>query len=282
MHWVIGDVHGMLRPLEALLAAVTDRDPGRALYFCGDYCDRGPDTRGVVEVLLGLVADGTARCVRGNHDDVFDLCLNRHSVASGREGGGEATQQDVDDAARLFWREGLLNTMQSYGVDLARVGGMIGDRPRIDGWVREQFAAVPDSHRSFFRNLPLVAEADGFFVCHAMWPADEPDAPAGGMDARALGDRFLRYDCLWGRYVANQLRSRKNWGRRGYVGHTPTDTYLGHDDLIAAPGDVIGAPRLVLCDTAAFAPGGRLSAVCHETGTVLQADAAGRVREVGS
>ena len=222
MNWVVGDIHGMLRPLTTLLAAIDDLDPDHQLYFCGDYCDRGPDTRGVVDALIPLVESGRAVCVRGNHDDVFDLCLNRHSLASGEATGGSATEQDVKEAVRLFWREGLLETMRSYGVDLSQVGRMIGDRGGIDAWVQEQFARVPESHRRFFRTLPAVAETDGFFVAHATWPPELADGPLGGMNALLAKDALLRHDTIWGRYVASQLRSRKAWSRRGYFGHTPT------------------------------------------------------------
>ena len=270
MNWVVGDIHGMLRPLTTLLAAIDDLDPDHRLYFCGDYCDRGPDTRGVVDALIPLVESGRAVCVRGNHDDVFDLCLNRHSLASGEATGGSATEQDVKEAVRLFWREGLLETMRSYGVDLSQVGRMIGDRGGIDAWVQEQFARVPESHRRFFRTLPAVAETDGFFVAHATWPPELADGPLGGMNALLAKDALLRHDTIWGRYVANQLRSRKAWSRRGYFGHTPTDTYAAHADLYGVEGDVIEGDTIVLLDTAAFARGGRLSAVCHETGELVQ------------
>jgi serine/threonine protein phosphatase 1 len=73
MRWIVGDIHGMLRPLERLVAAVRAADPDARLMFAGDYVNRGPDARGVVDFLLGL--GDTARFVRGNHDDVFDQVL---------------------------------------------------------------------------------------------------------------------------------------------------------------------------------------------------------------
>lgn len=276
MEWIIGDVHGMLVPLRTLLDALRQRDKAATFYFAGDYCDRGPDTKGVVDLLIELTASGEAICVRGNHDDILDLCLNRKSFATGPEGGGDADKEAIDEAVSLFWREGLLETMRSYGVDLTEAGKLVGDLPAINAWVRDQFDRVPEAHKTFFRELPGVVEADDFFVVHATWPPDHVD-DVGRMNGLLAADAFLRYDAIWGRYVANQIRSRKTWKRRGYVGHTPTDTYVAHTDLVRELGQVIHGEKLTLVDTACFAPGGRLSAVCHATGEIVQVHRSGEL-----
>lgn len=63
----IGDVHGASAALDALLAAVRPT-PDDLLVFLGDYVDRGPDTRGILDRLIAL--DRSHRCVflRGNHE----------------------------------------------------------------------------------------------------------------------------------------------------------------------------------------------------------------------
>ncbi len=63
----IGDIHGTSAALDSLLAAVRPT-PDDLLVFLGDYVDRGPDTRGVLDRLISL--DGSHRCVflRGNHE----------------------------------------------------------------------------------------------------------------------------------------------------------------------------------------------------------------------
>jgi serine/threonine protein phosphatase 1 len=57
---VIGDVHGRISLLDRLLRQVTDRD----VFFLGDLCDRGEDSRSVVQRVL----DTGGRTVLGNHD----------------------------------------------------------------------------------------------------------------------------------------------------------------------------------------------------------------------
>jgi protein phosphatase len=79
---VIGDVHGCRVELELLLTdlgyelsrdagdrAVGGRHPdGRRAVFVGDLVDRGPDTPGVLRMVIGMVSDGNALCVPGNHE----------------------------------------------------------------------------------------------------------------------------------------------------------------------------------------------------------------------
>jgi serine/threonine protein phosphatase 1 len=63
----IGDIHGCLRALDALLDAV---DPQRddLVVILGDYVDRGPDSKGVLERLLALQARCRCLTLKGNHD----------------------------------------------------------------------------------------------------------------------------------------------------------------------------------------------------------------------
>lgn len=83
---LIGDVHGCLDELCALLTALgwtLLRDPaddpagnavsathpeGRTAVFLGDLVDRGPDTPGVLRLAMGMVADGAALAIAGNHE----------------------------------------------------------------------------------------------------------------------------------------------------------------------------------------------------------------------
>jgi polynucleotide kinase-phosphatase len=75
---IIGDVHGCSAELVALLTkldyAVADdgvtvtAPPGRRAVFVGDYGDRGPDTPGVLRLVMAMAEAGTAICLPGNHD----------------------------------------------------------------------------------------------------------------------------------------------------------------------------------------------------------------------
>ena len=70
---VIGDVHGCRDELVDLLAALGYAEdgtppPGRRAVFVGDYVDRGPDSPGVLKLVMQMVRDAHAICLPGNHD----------------------------------------------------------------------------------------------------------------------------------------------------------------------------------------------------------------------
>ena len=73
---IVGDVHGCLAELEALLErlgyveedGVLRHPEGRKAIFVGDLVDRGPDTPGVLRRVMAMVRAGTALCAPGNHD----------------------------------------------------------------------------------------------------------------------------------------------------------------------------------------------------------------------
>jgi polynucleotide kinase-phosphatase len=91
---VIGDVHGCAAELRALLTRLgweLDTDAsgqvrgavhpeGRQAAFVGDLVDRGPDSPGVLRLVMGMVAAGTALCVSGNHEAKLVRALNGAKV----------------------------------------------------------------------------------------------------------------------------------------------------------------------------------------------------------
>lgn len=85
---LIGDVHGCLPELLSLLEGLgyvlggetPTPPPGRTLVFLGDLTDRGPDSPGVLRLVMGMVRAGTALCVQGNHDAKLLRALQGHAV----------------------------------------------------------------------------------------------------------------------------------------------------------------------------------------------------------
>src|SRR5687768_11052256 len=109
MHWIIGDIHGMFRPLETILRPIPRLDPDAHLIFVGDYVNRGLDSRKVIELLLTLK---NATFLRGNHDDIFDEILHSQSYCENDSQGNPLA------AFQWFMQHGLDATLMSYGVDL--------------------------------------------------------------------------------------------------------------------------------------------------------------------
>jgi protein phosphatase len=94
---VVGDVHGCRAELESLLellgySVVRDEQgrpvdavpgDGRRAVFVGDLVDRGPDTPGVLRLVMGMVGNGHALCVPGNHENKLVRALNGRRVDVG-------------------------------------------------------------------------------------------------------------------------------------------------------------------------------------------------------
>lgn len=100
--YAIGDVHGCCRTLQTLIEEVVRPEPHDAIFLLGDYIDRGPDSKGVLDYLISLFQrdDIFVFPLMGNHEE---LCLK---AAAG------------DTVARSIWYgNGGYNTLQSFGVE---------------------------------------------------------------------------------------------------------------------------------------------------------------------
>lgn len=82
--WVIPDVHGCLLTLRTLISELIELRKDDALIFLGDVIDRGPDSKGVIDYIMKLSADGiNVKTVRGNHEDYMDKVYRDENSKSG-------------------------------------------------------------------------------------------------------------------------------------------------------------------------------------------------------
>lgn len=185
--YAVGDVHGHALELRALLRAIgADAAAARPaepplLVFLGDYVDRGPDSRGVLETLLALEAEGAFETValKGNHEDALIRFLADPGYA---------------DAWIDNWGEA---TLRSYGID-----------PWGGAAVQARFAAVlPDAHRDFLGRLVLSHTVGDYHFVHA-----------GVRPGVALHAQAAR-DLMWIRHEF--LLSDEPFGKVVVHGHTP-------------------------------------------------------------
>ena len=254
----------MLRPLEALVGAIDRRDPAAQLILVGDYVNRGPDSKRVIDLLLTLPR---ATFLRGNHDDIFDLLLHGDCYIC------HTNATDPVTAFTWFMQHGLAETLISYGADSAELEDL--ERRPSPRRIADLVRIVPESHRRFIRDLRPVFESEDFFVAHGYWGVDEPDS-SPDLATQLERDPPLRYRLLWGRFTEAQVRRRKRWKRSGYFGHTPVFNYAGGSDFTPIRG-----PGITLLDTAiALSVTGLLSGACAETGTIIQADRSGATAEL--
>ncbi len=90
---VIGDIHGCSQALRTLLNAVQP-GPEDVLITLGDYVDRGPDSKGVIDLLLDLEKRTQLKPIIGNHEILFLDVLNQRMSPEGwlRVGGEETVR----------------------------------------------------------------------------------------------------------------------------------------------------------------------------------------------
>jgi len=137
-YFAIGDIHGCAEELDRLLGAIAPR-AGDTVVFVGDYIDRGPDSRGVIDRLLAWRATTPARAVflRGNHEDMALGYLGR------RGHWGEA-----------WLRNGGAAALRSYGAG----PGM--ECPEI-------LEHIPREHLTFLDELSTHERWNGYLFVHA-------------------------------------------------------------------------------------------------------------------
>lgn len=170
--YAIGDVHGCLDQLRAVHSDIVEDLARRPvedwrIVHVGDYVDRGPNSRGVLDLLAERSADPRVVCLLGNHDqaliDALASRIDRFPTWT-IHGGGQ--------------------TLAEYG--LREMG--TEDPATLGSALRR---AVPETHQKFLIALPLTARYGDYFFVHA---GVDPDRPLDGQEPRDLiwiRDRFL-------------------------------------------------------------------------------------------
>ena len=194
--YAIGDIHGQQAELDRVLALIhADGGPDAQIVFLGDYTDRGPHSRQVLDTLIaGRDAGRNWTFLKGNHDRMFEWFMQT------------PLRHDPYLMVELYWlheRLGGDTTLASYGVD-------------VQGTLREKdvhadaLAAVPPAHIAFLQGLVLSHTVGNLFFVHA---GIRPGIPLA---------RQTEEDMLWIRQ-----RFHKHSGAHPKLivhGHTPVGT----------------------------------------------------------
>lgn len=96
----IGDIHGCSAALEGLLSLVQP-GPSDTIVTLGDYVNRGPDTRGVLDRLIALEAQGRLVPLLGNHDQMLLEARNGLHPTTWLDMGGQTTLDSYGPGATL-------------------------------------------------------------------------------------------------------------------------------------------------------------------------------------
>ncbi len=241
---VVGDVHGCLEELVALMGSLGwQRDDAgqwhhpqaRVLVFAGDLVDRGPDSPGVLALVSQLIDAGQAVMVPGNHDDKLARHLRGNKVTLTH--GLEATVAQLDAMAP-----------EPRAALIARALPMLERAPL---WLLAAPTDAPDA--------PFGAQ---LVIAHAAWKPS--------MIGRKRSD--VRWFCLYGpstgQQTAHGLPERLDWRAR-YPAHAPRCLH-GHTPY---DGPVRWQGRTLCLDTGCVF-GGHLSAWRWPEQTLVQQPAA--------
>ncbi len=161
--YAIGDVHGRLDLLLEAMASIHDHGAGEhsRIVMLGDYVDRGPESRGVVEYLMAHAPAQRIVCLKGNHEAMMVEAIR----------GGDLNRM----SAWMF--HGGEETMRSYG------------------WSGRHAASgvlIPPAHLDWMADLPLMVRDDERVYVHA---GIDPAAPLDEQSATTclwIRERFLR------------------------------------------------------------------------------------------
>ncbi len=190
--FVVGDIHGCAAELGVLLEhlrGTTSLGAGDVVVFVGDYIDRGPDSKGVIEALLEFQRAVPEVCfLRGNHEDMLLSYLGYPGTMG-----------------HIFLDNGGRETIASYGIRAPR-GAAIA--------VEQVQQVLPARHLAFFLNLENFVVFPGLVVVHA------------GLNPERALDAQIGTDLFWIRdqFIANVHR----FERIVVFGHTPYENVLFH------------------------------------------------------
>jgi serine/threonine protein phosphatase 1 len=188
--YAVGDLHGRFDLLQAMATLIrrdlaTAPSPRSIEIFLGDYVDRGPRSREVVDWLIDTPPIANERiCLMGNHEDMLLEALNEPGAAANwLYNGGDAT-------------------LASYGINVRPYAA----RTNISGLLREH---LPPKHRAFLEGLKRMADYNPYLFVHA-----------GIRPGRRLAEQDPK-DLVWIREPF--LFSEADLGRVVVHGHTPVE-----------------------------------------------------------
>jgi len=186
--WVIPDIHGCSKTVKALVGNLIKPSRNDELYFLGDYVDRGPDSKGVIDFIRALEKDGyTVSCLKGNHEDFM------------------VELYDAEMKAKNSWWHRLGDRKNKVWMD-------IGGKTTLESFETDSIRKVPAEYIEWMRGLKYNIQLDNFVLVHAGLNFKNPDPFE---DQRAM---------LWLRDY--EIQPERIGGRRIIHGHVPVNMEL--------------------------------------------------------
>ncbi len=190
--YAIGDIHGCADLLDRMIEEINEDlaihpEPDSLVVTVGDYVDRGPASRSVIDRLRTNPFPTPFIPLKGNHEVLLEGFLRDPQTAS-------------------FWqRLGGTETIQSYEVVVSHP---MAEHQAI-AVARALAQAIPPSHFDFLASLRTSLTVGRYFICHA------------GVRPGVVLEQQAEQDLLWIREPF--LTSLADFGKIVVHGHTPTD-----------------------------------------------------------
>lgn len=188
--WVIPDIHGYAKTLESLLAQIRP-DKEDHIIFLGDYIDRGPDSKGVIDIIISMQEQGhRISPLMGNHEEYF---LLNHEYAKNHSGFLDIFKSN---SIKKEWYEfGGKETMKSFGT--------------------KSLLNIPPKYIKWMESLAYYQEFKDYVIVHA------------GLNFKADDVFQDKHTMLWAKEF--QIIPSKIGYRQIIHGHTPVDLeYIHH------------------------------------------------------
>lgn len=154
--YAVGDIHGRADLLDIMIGKIICDHEARPearpiVIFLGDYIDRGPSSRMVIDRLIeGLPSPFETHCLKGNHEELFLSFLGDPFTAP------------------AWLLNGGYTTLSSYGIDQALLRSALQYDPaslmRLASRLRE---SLPEEHLKFLLSLSLFHRFGDYFFVHA-------------------------------------------------------------------------------------------------------------------
>ena len=141
--WVIPDIHGCSKTLRALFEYYINPSKDDELYFLGDYIDRGPDSKGVIDFIMDLQKQGfVVNLLKGNHEEsCVNACAEEKKLKSFIGIRGR-------NATKAAWKQfGGKETMHSFGIT--------------------DLNDMPQKYIDWMDRQPVYIELEKFLLVHA-------------------------------------------------------------------------------------------------------------------
>ncbi len=141
--WIIPDIHGYFRTLKTLIEDQIRPEKNDTIFFLGDYIDRGPDSKGVIDYVISLQESGySIRALRGNHEDYLVRTYENETVQRNFIG--------------IPYRNNLKKEWFKYG-----------GRETLKSFHVSDVHNIPKKYIEWMNALEFYVELDGYLLVHA-------------------------------------------------------------------------------------------------------------------